>query len=270
MSILFILLVTTAVSLIGLSGGLFLLWKSEATKRWAPFLLSFAAGSILGAAFLDLLPEAIEHAAISTGTFGALVGIITFFTIEKLLVWHHHAHRHTGDGPVQSSLSPSGPVQPGSPVAASRSTRPLVIFGDALHNFLDGVIIAVTFLVDLRLGFITSLAVIAHEIPQEIGDFGILLSSGMRRRRIIGWNVVGALAATVGAGIGIAAHDAFETLEAPLLAFAAGNFIYIALADLVPTIQHERRLGQSLTHLILLVAGIVVIWQVGIAFPHAE
>lgn len=267
-SLLFIVVMTTAVSLLGLTGGFLLLWRADATRRWAPFLLSFAAGSILGAAFLDLLPEAVDHGTVKTASLGMLVGIVVFFTIEKLLVWHHHAHRHPGVESPPSAAPSMGAMQPASPVAVSHSTRPLVIFGDALHNFLDGVIIAVTFLVDIRLGFITSLAVVAHEIPQEIGDFSILLSSGMRRRRILGWNIASALAATAGAIVGVAAHETFQSLETMLLAFAAGNFVYIALADLVPTIQHERRFGQSVAHLILLVAGIIVIWQVGIRFPE--
>ena len=262
-SFLFIFLVTTGVSLLGLAGGLLILWRERAARRLAHYLMSFAAGSMLAAAFLDLIPEALELTATDSGKptnilWYVLVGILVFFAIEKLLVWHHHTHEHDEE---TDGHHPSHFPQ-------RIALRPLIILGDGLHNFLDGVIVAVTFLIDPALGWITSAAVIAHELPQEIGDFSILLNAGMKRSRVLLWNVVGALFGAIGAVIGYFAHGSFEHIEAPLVAFAAGNFIYIALADLFPSIQHERRFVSSLAHIALVIGGLVMLWSVGTLFPH--
>ncbi|MBI3115322.1 MAG: ZIP family metal transporter [Candidatus Kerfeldbacteria bacterium] len=257
------LLLTLGSSLLGLMGGFLLLWRANAVRRAAAWILAFAAGSILGASLLGLLPEAFEHGAetglkLTTLLAWALTGVLVFFAVEKLLVWHHHAHVHDVEtDPTHPSHLPTSPT-----------VRPLIIIGDALHNFLDGAVIAIAYVVDPPLAIVAALAVLAHELPQEIGDFGILIASGMTRGRVILWNVLGALVSPLGAVVGLLAADRFEAIEPPLLAFAAGNFIYIALADLFPSIQHERRLGRSVGQLLLLIVGILVIWQVGVLLPH--
>lgn len=257
------LLLTLGSSLLGLVGGFVLLWRADAIRRAAAWILAFAAGSILGASFLGLLPEAFEH-GIEVGLeprlllAWVLIGVLVFFAVEKLLVWHHHAHVHDVDA---DATHPSH-------LPTSPTVRPLIIIGDALHNFLDGAVIAVAYVIDPALAVVTALAILAHELPQEIGDFGILIASGMARRRIILWNVLGALVSPLGAIVGLLAADRFGAIEPPLLAFAAGNFIYIALADLFPSIQHERRLGRSAGQLALLILGLLVIWQVGVLLPH--
>jgi zinc and cadmium transporter len=257
------LLLSLASSLLGLAGGFLLLWKAQAVHRWAQWLVAFAAGTILAASFLNLLPEAIEHGLeqnmeISTLLTWALVGILAFFLVEKLLIWHHHAHTHDLD------TDPSHP----SHLPAPRTVRPLIIVGDALHNFLDGAVIAVAYLVEPALGIVAAIAILAHELPQEIGDFSILLASGMKRRSIIVWNFLGALASPLGTVVGLLAAERFEALEPSLLAFATGAFVYIALADLFPTIQHERKFTRSMGQIALLVLGAVIIWQLGILLPH--
>ncbi len=258
MSTLTIIAITTGVSLLGLLGGLILILNEWRIKRWSIYLMSFAAGSILGASFLELFPEALEHAGDNTGPVfvGTLIGVLTFFTLEKLLVWHHHSHQHgeeTHEEQPHSNLT---------------SVRPLVIFGDAIHNLLDGAIIALAFLTDPGLGVITSLAVVAHEIPQEIGDFSILIHSGMARSKVLLWNFLGALVSPLGALLVLLNAQLVERIEVPLLAFVIGNFIYIALADLVPTIQHERKIGRSILQLVLIILGVVVVWQLGALLPH--
>ncbi|MFA6511634.1 MAG: ZIP family metal transporter [Patescibacteria group bacterium] len=258
----FILLITTGVGLIGLVGGVLLFWRQHLVKRWSYYFMSFAAGGLLGAAFLDLLPEALEGGETSHILSYTLLGVLVFFVIEKLLVWHHHSHPHDdeeAEDPQHASHLPH-----------NKSLRPLIIFGDGLHNFLDGVIIAVAFLIDAHLGWVTALAVLAHEIPQEVGDFSILLSSGMARARVLFWNMVGALMATAGAIVGFYAHDSFSEIELPLLGFAAGNFIYIALADLFPTIQHERKFLGSMLHIALILFGLGLLYWVGGLFPHVH
>lgn len=257
------LLLTLGSSLLGLVGGFILLWRSDAVRRASAWILAFAAGSILGASFLGLLPEAFEH-GVEAGVqpqallVWVLVGVLVFLAVEKLLIWHHHAHVHDVEADAtHPSHLPTAPT-----------VRPLIIIGDALHNFLDGAVIAIAYVIDPALAMMAALAILAHELPQEIGDFGILIASGMARRRVILWNVLGALVSPLGAVVGLLAADRFGAIEAPLLAFAAGNFMYIALADLFPSIQHERRPGRSLGQLAVLVLGILVIWQVGALLPH--
>lgn len=251
-----IFLVTLGTSVLGLLGGFVLLWKEAWAVRWARYLVSFAAGSILGAAFLDLLPEAIEHGNDlgATSSF-ILFGILLFFVLERFLILHHHAHNtgNTDGAHADSSLA---------------SARPLIILGDGLHNFLDGAIIAIAFLTDTTTGVVAAFAVVAHELPQEIGDFSVLLHSGMPRRQVLGWNVVSALTSPLGALVGYGAHETFRALEPIFLALIVGAFVYIALADLIPTIKHERRLQPSIVQILLILVGLGLIWQVGALLPH--
>lgn len=253
-----ILGLTVSTSLLGLIGGFVLLWREATAMRWSSFLVSFGAGGILGATFLELLPEAIaESSDVNKTILFVLLGIIVFFVVEKLLVWHHHAHEH-GVGEDDRHLSQF----------STTAVRPLIIVGDALHNFLDGAVIAIAFLVNAHLGLITALAVLVHELPQEIGDFGILLHSGMRRGSVALWNVVGALVSPLGATVAFFANEKFTGLQVPLLAFAAGNFVYIALADLLPSIQRQTKLGTSLGQLTFFLLGIWLIWQLGLFLPE--
>ncbi len=249
---------TFATSVLGLAGGFFLLWREASTKRWVHLFVSFGAGGMIGATFLELLPEAIEKGSDANQTLMfMLLGIVVFFMIEKSLVWHHHSHTHdTGEDTHHPSH------------LLGRTVRPLIIAGDALHNLLDGAVIAVAFLVSPHLGVITALAVFIHEIPQEIGDFSILIHSGMRRGTVALWNILGALVSPLGAIIAFVASERFQGIEVPLLAFAAGNFIYIALADLLPSMQHQTKFRQSVSQAFLLLTGIFVIWFFGILLPE--
>ena len=258
-TLLIILGVTALVSVLGLFGGILLLWNENLARRGSRYLISFAAGSLLGATFLDLLPEALDltNQAVFAVGWGILSGILVFFILEKLLVWHHHAHRHALEH------------ETAEPEAASLvSARPLIILGDALHNLLDGAVIAIAFLTAPSLGVITALAVVAHELPQEIGDFSILLHSGLARRAVFLWNLVGGLVSLLGVGLVFIADRQFHSFQGPLLGFIIGNFIYIALADLVPTVHRERDLKRSLAQIALLVVGILLIWGVGTLLPE--
>lgn len=258
-SFIIIFSVTLGVSVIGLVGGITLLWKETLVKRWSRYLLSFAAGTILGATFFDLLPEALsrddlDHTIAATAI---LAGILLFFIMEKLSVLHHHAHDHelnlTLASKERSSLT---------------AVRPLIIFGDALHNFLDGIVIATAFLTNVPLGIITAIAVIAHEIPQEIGDFSILLQSGMHRRSVLAWNFYGALVSPFGVIIAFLGARWFGNIQSIVLAFIVGTFSYIALADLIPTIKHETKTSRSLGQLGFIIGGMAIIWLVGTVLPH--
>lgn len=241
---------TTAVSLLGLSGGFLLLWKRHIAENRSHLLISFSAGAILAAAFLDLLPEAFHEPSSSTESLfmAMLVGILFFFILEKLLLLHHHAHGHAEE------------MEHG--VQRLKSARLLVMFGDSFHNFLDGIAIAIAFLVNPSVGIVTALAVVAHEIPQEIGDFSILLVSGMERSRVAWWNIWSALVSPVGTIVGFFFFRNHAWIGGLPLTFIAGAFCYIALADLFPTIQHERKVGQTLLNIGVLLTGAIMVWLV--------
>ena len=239
----YILIFTFIGSLGGLIGGLALISKEEFAKKISHFLASFAAGVFLGAAFFDLLPEASHNAeelGINIFTW-TLIGIIFFFLLERFVHWFHHHDEHHGHS-----------VEP-------KSTIPLIVIGDTVHNFVDGIVIAATFLVGAPLGIITALAVFAHEIPQEIGDFGLLLHKGLARRTIILINVLSASVAFIGALLTYALGNALKSYIPTLLALTAGFFIYIATSDLIPEINYEKDRRSALIKSLLLVLGIGVI-----------
>jgi len=198
-------------------------------------LVSFASGSLLGGAFLHLIPEALSPYD-EIVFIVILVGILVFFLLEKSL-WKHC---HEKECPVH-------------PFAY------LNLFGDGLHNFIDGMIIAASFLVSIPLGSATTIAVISHEVPQEIGDFGILVYGGLSKRKALFYNFLTAITAIAGATFTYAFYE-FIPKMAYLLAFAAGSFIYIATTDLIPEMRKERKLTVSFAQFILLLAGIMLMW----------
>lgn len=238
----YILVFSVIGSLVSLTGGILLLFSSRRALRISHFLAAFAAGALLGTTFFDLLPEALEAAAHEAVLLWTLAGMMIFFVLERYLHWFHHHelhhHQHT----------------------EAQATAPLVILGDTVHNFIDGVVIASTFLVDIRLGMVTALAVAAHEIPQEIGDFGVLLHAGMSRAKIIGYNILSA-GATVAAGLlTYWVGQGLGDLLPIFLAVTAGFFIYIAASDIIPGIHNENRRVPAILETLLLFGGIGVIW----------
>jgi len=237
----YILLFTFIGSIGALIGGLMLLSHKKFALKISHFLASFAAGILLGTAFFDLLPEAV-HEAEETGINifpWALFGIVLFFLLERFIHWfHHHEEFHKDE--------------------ESKSTLPLIIFGDTMHNFIDGVVIAATFMVSVPLGIATSLSVFAHEIPQEIGDFGLMLHKGLRPKKIILVNVLSAAIALIGALITYSLGNILERYIPILLAITAGFFIYIASSDLIPEIHHEKRKGFAFLESLLLIVGVAV------------
>lgn len=243
------------ISLLGLSGGILLIYREKWAKLISKYLITFAIGSLLGVAFLDLLPESINLTqSPETILIFSLAGIFVFYLLEKTLLWyHHHSIEHIWHGkhPPEEKAHPVGY---------------LITFGDALHNFIDGLIIAAGFLVDFRLGITTSIAVLVNEIPQEIGEFAILLHAKFSKSKIILYSLIAQMTAIIGALIGFFYLPLFQNLEAYLLAFAAGGFIYIASTDLLPETHREKNLGKSLVQVLLLVLGVLVIWYVGQIF----
>ncbi|MBI2018115.1 ZIP family metal transporter [Candidatus Daviesbacteria bacterium] len=235
----YILIFTLLGSIISLIGGLLLLIKEKFALKISHFLTAFAAGTLLGTAFLDLMPEASESAGEVNIFFWAILGILVFFLLERFI--HHHGH---GDQPE-----------------AKRSVVPLIVVGDTVHNFIDGVAIAATFLVSIPLGIVTSLAVAAHEIPQEIGDFGLMLHKGMARGRVLKINFLSALASLAGAILTYLAKDSIEALLPVALALTAGFFIYIASANLIPEIHSQENKKVAFWESIMLLLGVAAIWM---------
>lgn len=249
-----IIIYTLISSIISLCGGILLLSKENLARKISHFLSSFAAGVLLGTAFVDLLPEALEHAkgaGVEVNIFiWVLLGILTFFLLERFIHWFHHHHDSSQTADVEK-----------------KTVIPLIILGDTVHNFIDGVVIAATFLVDPKLGMLTTFAVAAHEIPQEIGDFGIMLHRGMKKMSILLVNIVSALAALAGAILTYLIGGDLETLLPGFLAIAAGFFIYIALSDLIPEIHGEDRKDVAFWETVCLFAGVGVIY---IAITYLE
>lgn len=254
----YILLFTFLGSIGSLIGGFLLLSKEKFALKISHFLASFAAGTLLGTAFLDLLPEAAHETEHSGANifFWALIGIIFFFLVERFIHWfHHHDESHETETEHEKD---------------SNSIIPLIVIGDTLHNFLDGVVIAATFLVSIPLGIATTIAIAMHEIPQEIGDFGLLLHKGLQKKKIIMINVFSAAAAFAGALLTYFLGEFLENYIAILLALTAGLFIYIASSDLIPEIHHEKRKGFAIVETVLLIIGIALIWVATAFLEHGH
>ncbi len=232
-----ILISVSIVSLISLVGILIFL-KERIIKKYLFYFVSFAAGSLLGAAFLDLLPEALENGFKESIPLFILLGILLFFVLEKFLYWHHH---HTGKKEVHVF-------------------NYLNTIGDGLHNFLDGAIIAVSFLSSAKLGFVVTIAVIAHEIPQEIGDFAILIYGGWSKMKAALINFITALTAVLGALFAYFYSGFVANSNVYIMSFSIGGFIYIASTDLIPEIQKEKDVKKSIIQFAMLVLGIFAIW----------
>lgn len=240
----YILLFTFLGSIAALIGGFILLSYEKFALKVSHFLASFAAGVLLATAFFDLLPEAVEEAQDSgVNVFlWTFVGIVLFFLIERFIHWfHHHEEYHEHE-------------------KESKSTIPLIIIGDTVHNFIDGVVIAATFMVSIPLGIVSALAVTAHEIPQEIGDFGLLLHKGLSRKKVILVNIASAASAFIGAILTYLLGDVLGGYLPVLLALTAGFFIYIAASDLIPEIHYEKRRGFAVIESLLLVIGAIIIF----------
>ena len=237
---LFSLGLSVAGSLVGLMvASVVLVFKQDVRRRVVPWLVSYAVGTLLGASLLHLVPEALEVLAPSAALTTMLVGIITFFILEKAVLWRH-CHEEEG-------------------CHVHRSTVPLVILGDAVHTFVDGVVIAAATMTSIPLGVSAAVAVVAHEIPQEAGDFAVLLSAGLSRRRALLLNITSAAGGVVGAAMMLAVGAQTPALVPFVLAFAAGNFLYVAMADLIPSL-HSGQLDSSAVRQVLLIgAGIATI-----------
>jgi zinc and cadmium transporter len=247
------------VSLVGgiLSVTAAALFALNARAQYLGGLVSFAIGALLGAVFLDILPEAFKQGAdIATVSGTVLLGILLFFTLEKVLIWRHCHHVHCeAHEPHEQTEHDHG-----------RSGM-MVIVGDAFHNFIDGIIIAAAFMVDTHLGIVTSLAIIVHEIPQEVGDFAVLLNSGYSKLRTFQLNLISSFATLVGGVLGYVALQDMQSLVPYLLALAAASLIYIAVADLIPGLHKRTQMRDTVQQVVLILLGVGTVALFGSMAP---
>ncbi len=259
-----------------LAASIFLLINDEYQKKLLPHTVSFAIGALLGAALLALLPHAItinENVDFHDLGLTILVGLLGFFLLEKMVLWRHCHSSHCEVHSPSEVHAPSNKIVSGevpSPEDIHSHTHShqhnkdasgtLIIIGDAVHNLVDGVLIAAAFMTDIDLGIVTALAVAAHEIPQEIGDFAILLNSGYKRGRALFFNVLASMATIVGAVIAYYSLQSMQHALPYILAIAASSFIYIAVADLIPGLHKKTELSETLQQITLIILGVTTIY----------
>lgn len=233
---------------VSLIGGIILLRNKRTAQSLAKYVTPFAAGALLSAVFLDLLKDGLEHGETNRVLLATLIGMVTFFLAERLLRWFHHHHSEEDE--------------------KDNAEKPLIIVGDTIHNALDGVAIAAAFMVSPATGLVTTIAVAAHEIPQEIGDFGLLLSRGMSRKRVLLVNIISALATTL-AAITVFALGSADILPLDvILGLSAGFLLYIAASDIIPEIHAQSPKNKLLDWSVIMLLSGVIIVGFSIHFAH--
>lgn len=236
---LYSLLSVFAVSIFSLIGILTIAIRAQRLSKFLVYMIAFSAGALFGDAFIHLLPEIVEEVGFGVNiSLYVLFGIAFSFVIEKIIHWRHCHHLTSDDHPHPYAM--------------------MNLMGDGMHNFIDGLIIGAAYLVDVKVGLATTFAVILHEIPQEIGDFGVLLHGGYTRAKALLLNFATALMAILGAIIALLISSYTENLTTFMIPFAAGGFIYIAGADLIPEIHKETKAYKSLIQFIFFLLGIAV------------
>jgi len=244
MPLIWIIASTLAISLLSLVGVFTLAIKEALLQRILLSLVGFSAGALTGGAFLHLLPESLEQLKPGETLLYALMGFSFFFLMERLFHWRHC---HEGKCDVHAFTY-------------------LNLFGDGLHNFIDGLVIAASFIVSIPLGIATSIAVASHEIPQEIGDFGVLVYGGFSKYKALFFNLLSALTAVLGGVVGYYLSTAISGLAPMLLPLTAGGFIYIAASDLIPELHKEKNNYKANMAFVLFMLGILFMW--GMAQLH--
>ncbi|WP_221897182.1 ZIP family metal transporter [Bathymodiolus japonicus methanotrophic gill symbiont] len=258
MNLLFLIIIFTALGgvLSVLAASVFLLLSDNMRAKVLPHGVSFATGALLAVAFWGLIPHAFEEVGaeqIQSLSGFIMLGLLMFFILEKLLIWRHC---HSGNCEVHGEFDEH---DHGHAHSSHKSAGTMIIIGDGIHNFVDGVLIAAAFLTDVQLGIVTSLAVAAHEIPQEVGDFAILLHSGYSKAKALLYNILASLTTIIG---GVLAYYSLDGLQDSLpyfLALASSSFIYIAVADLIPTLHKKTDIKSSLQQITLILSGVGLI-----------
>lgn len=263
MTLTYIILACLAGSTLSALLATFVAWRIQ--PRLIPLFVSYAVGALLGVVFLDLLPHIFEQTRSYQSAAGwLLAGILAFFVLEKLVLWrHNHDHAGVAEAAIAKSHGPSHAGHNHAADVTGRTTSAwMIIIGDGFHNFTDGLAIAAAFMADVKLGVVTSIAIIAHELPQELGDFLVLIHSGFSRRRALFWNVMSSLATLLGALLAYAMLVTLEEYSILFLCFAASSMIYVAIADLIPGLHRRSALVDTLQQILLIGAGVASIWMV--------
>jgi zinc and cadmium transporter len=237
---------TFFVSIIAFIGLITFYVKKKILRKILLCLVGLSAGAMMGGAMLHLVPEATEEIGIEKVSIIIIISFAVFFLIERLLHWHH-CHEETGECDVHTFTY-------------------MNLLGDSIHNFLDGLVIAAAFVADIKLGIITTIVVITHEIPQEIGDFGVLVYGGFSRIKALFYNFLTAVTAIVGAVIGFFLSSRTDIFTPVLIAVAAGSFIYISASDLIPELHKEPKLIRSMTSYGSFIIGILLMYLIKILF----
>ena len=233
----FALASVVVVSLVSLVGILGLSFRKDLLEKYIFIFISLAVGALLGDAFIHLIPEAFESANPLLVSILIVAGILLFFVLEKFLHWHHH-----GDDTEKNHVHPMGK---------------LILISDGVHNFIDGVIIGTSFMISIPIGLATTLAVILHEIPQEIGDFAVWLRAGYHKARALFLNFLSALLAIVGVIVALLLGEVVQSFVTYFLPIAAGGFIYVAIADLMPELHKTKNIKYSMLQLTAVIVGIL-------------
>ena len=254
--------VLAAIVIACLAGGVLAILAAAGTlalhPRWISRLVSFAVGALLGAVFLELLPHALEQGSTESVMATVLAGLLLFFLLEKLVLWRH-SH---GDEFGASDAAPEAHVHD-----HGRSGL-MILIGNSVHNFCDGVVIAAAFIANVALGTTTALAIIAHAIPQQVGDFAVLMHSGYTRRRAFAYNLATGTATLVGGLAGYFALASMQHMLPTVLALAAASLLYVAVADLIPSLHRHPAPAQTALQLGLIGIGIAIIAVVHTALEH--
>jgi zinc and cadmium transporter len=255
-SLINIIVATVVTSLFSLVGIYTLSLKEKTLDKILLVLVAFSAGSILGASYLDLLPEAIELVEESLVFLYITLGFILFFFLERFLYWYH-GHPHEADMSAEVTDR-----------AATKGFAYLNLIGDGIHNFVDGMVIAASFLIGFSVGLATTVAVIFHELPQEMGDYGILIYGGFKRNRALWLNFGVSFTVVLGGISAIFFIETVEALSGLLIAFAAGGFIYLAASELIPELHREKSFKKSAVQFVVFILGIALIWSLDMIFPE--
>jgi zinc and cadmium transporter len=226
---------------------------------WIPMLVSFAIGTLLGAAFLEVIPHAFDQGDAHEAAIAILGGIFGFFVLEKLLLWRHCHTEH---------CEAHDPHEGHAPAHDHGRSGALIVVGDTIHNFVDGVLIAAAFLQSTELGIVAAVAIIAHEIPQEVGDFLILVHSGYSRAKALAMNLLSSVATVVGGVLGYYSLQVMQGLETWLLGIVAASMIYVAVADLIPGLHRRPEFRDGATQTVLIALGIGCIALVRVLVSH--
>ncbi len=237
MELIYALIAVTVVSMLSLLGAIFISFQRKFLDSFTTYMLAFSSGILLGTTFYDLVPEGYGGVGEAVYTY-VITGMVAFFVLEKFIHWHHH--KEDLEGGEKSHVAY------------------LTLIGDGIHNFLDGAIIGVTFLTNIPLGIATTIAVIAHEIPHELGDFFLLTYGGFTNKKALWYNFLSALTAGVGTIVVFLFSEDVLIFAPYTLGFAAGNFLYIAASDLIPELHEKRSVGTSIAQIACLVFGVIL------------